>query len=74
MIQSVEIDQFALGEQGAGVAFTCFQFPDLAGPSVGPSVEKLGFPRGCVVPDAKEPGPFLDDRASRKGFWVLMVG
>tara|TARA_B100000579_G_C22740456_1_gene808838 strand:+ start:996 stop:1220 length:225 start_codon:yes stop_codon:yes gene_type:complete len=74
MIKSVEIDHFALGDQGAGVAFTCFPFPDLAGPPFGPSVEKLGFPRGRVISDAKEPGPFLDDRATRKRFWVPVVG
>tara|TARA_B100000927_G_C16198593_1_gene362533 strand:+ start:346 stop:570 length:225 start_codon:yes stop_codon:yes gene_type:complete len=74
MIKSVEIDHSALCEQGAGVAFTCFQFPDLAGSPFGPSVEKLGFPRGRVVPDAKEPRPFLDDRVRRKGFWVSVVG
>ena len=74
MVQSVKVDHFALGEKRAGVAFTRLQFPDLAGPSLSPSVEKFGFLGGRVVPDAKKPGPVLDDGVGGKGFWGCVVG
>ena len=74
MVESVEVDQSAFDEEGAGVAFARFQFPDFPRSPFWPSAEKLGFLRGRVVPGAEEAGPFLYDRTGSKGFWGRMIG